>query len=125
MLMKDSLSGNCITHLIVCVAESSEMNLETISTLRFGLTCGSIKSDVKQNTAVDLGKKVSNLKNSIEAISQQIEKLEKQGEGGGFNMEEPKCTRDAYISNLRKVEICRKQLYDLQIKGTNNDVNRE
>jgi hypothetical protein len=25
MLMKDSLSGNCITHLIICVAESSDM----------------------------------------------------------------------------------------------------
>jgi hypothetical protein len=47
MLMKDSLSGNCITHLIVCVAEASEWAHETTSTLRFGLTCGQIKSEAK------------------------------------------------------------------------------
>lgn len=44
MLMKNSLSGNCITHLVTCVAESAEMSGETTSTLRFGLTCGQIKS---------------------------------------------------------------------------------
>ena len=43
MLMKESLSGNCKTSLIVTVAEDSEMSKETISSLRFGLSCGKIK----------------------------------------------------------------------------------
>lgn len=43
MLMKESLSGNCKTQLIVTVAEDSEMSKETISSLRFGLSCGKIQ----------------------------------------------------------------------------------
>jgi hypothetical protein len=37
MLMKESLTGNCKTQLIVTVAENSEMSNETVSSLRFGL----------------------------------------------------------------------------------------
>ena len=43
MLMKESLSGNCKTSLIVTVAEDTEMSKETISSLRFGLSCGKVK----------------------------------------------------------------------------------
>ena len=42
MLMKESLSGNCKTSLVVTVAEDSEMTSETTSSLRFGLSCGKI-----------------------------------------------------------------------------------
>lgn len=62
MLMKDSLSGNCITQLIVCVAEAAEMSQETTSTLRFGLTCGQIKGEVQQEKSYDVDKRSSHLK---------------------------------------------------------------
>jgi hypothetical protein len=42
MLMKESLSGDCSTALIVTVAESIDMVSETKSSLRFGLSCGKI-----------------------------------------------------------------------------------
>jgi len=48
MLMKESLSGNCQTSLLVTVAEAVEWQHETISSLRFGLSCGKIsKANVK------------------------------------------------------------------------------
>lgn len=42
MLMKESLAGNCRTSLIVTIAESAEMSHESVSSLRFGLSCGKI-----------------------------------------------------------------------------------
>jgi hypothetical protein len=42
MLMKESLSGDCRTSLIVTVSESIDMVSETKSSLRFGLSCGKI-----------------------------------------------------------------------------------
>ena len=44
MLMKESLSGNCRTSLIVTIAESIDMVSETTSSLRFGLSCGKISN---------------------------------------------------------------------------------
>ena len=43
MLMKQSLSGNCLTQLVVTVNGSSEYSDETSSSLKFGLTCGKIQ----------------------------------------------------------------------------------
>ena len=43
MLLKESRSGNSKTWLIVTVAEDADMSNETISSLRFGLSCGKIK----------------------------------------------------------------------------------
>jgi hypothetical protein len=42
MLMKESLTGNCQTSLIVTVAEALEWSNETVSSLRFGISCGKI-----------------------------------------------------------------------------------
>ena len=48
MLMKTSLSGNCLTQLVVTVAGSPTMLNETASSLRFGLECGKIQQSVGQ-----------------------------------------------------------------------------
>ena len=49
MLMKESLTGNCQTSLIVSVAEAEEMSNETVSSLRFGKSCGKIsQSSIKK-----------------------------------------------------------------------------
>jgi hypothetical protein len=37
MLMKNSLSGNVLTHVIITVAHAADMQGETITSLRFGL----------------------------------------------------------------------------------------
>ena len=44
MLMKNSLMGNCRTCLIVTVADHPEMTAESVSSMRFGMECGSLKS---------------------------------------------------------------------------------
>ena len=43
MLMKESLAGNCSTSLIVTIAEGADMTHESVSSMRFGLSCGKIK----------------------------------------------------------------------------------
>ena len=96
MLMKDSLSGNCITQLIVCVAESSDHSQESTSTLRFGLTCGQIKGEVKQEQSYNLDQREQQLRQQIDSLTQIIDKLEADGQGGLINMEEAKPTREAF-----------------------------
>lgn len=48
MLMKESLTGNCQTSLVVTVAEAQEMSNETVSSLRFGKSCGKITQSSKK-----------------------------------------------------------------------------
>ena len=48
MLMKESLTGNCQTSLVVTVAEAQEMSNETVSSLRFGKSCGKIIQSSKK-----------------------------------------------------------------------------
>lgn len=47
MLMKESLSGNCSTSLITCIAEAPEWSNESVSSLRFGQNCGKISQQAK------------------------------------------------------------------------------
>ena len=63
MLMKSSLSGNCLTHVIITVAHAGEMQGETVTSLRFGLQCGKIQAEVKKEKTQDLGSTVENLEN--------------------------------------------------------------
>jgi hypothetical protein len=63
MLMKESLSGNCQTSLMVTVAEAAEMQAETISSLRFGLSCGKIsKAGVQRQVVQDVGQHIERMK---------------------------------------------------------------
>lgn len=48
MLLKDSLSGNCKTCMICTIADEPSMIAESISSLRFGLSCGSVKLKATQ-----------------------------------------------------------------------------
>ena len=50
MLMKNALTGNCRTTLVVAISESPDMMSESISSMRFGMTCGSLKNNVIKET---------------------------------------------------------------------------
>ena len=125
MLMKDSLSGNCITQLIVCVAETSEYAQETTSTLRFGLTCGQIKGDVQQQKSYNVDNRAMQLKGSIDQLTMIIDQMDRDGQGGLMDMSVPKPTRDGFQSNLDKLAKCKKQMTEIQLKLQEPGVDRE
>jgi hypothetical protein len=54
MLLKESLSGNVRTALVVTVSGRADMMGESLSSLKFGLSCGNLKNSVvKQSVNVD------------------------------------------------------------------------
>jgi hypothetical protein len=46
MLLKESLSGNVRTALVVTVSGRNDMMGESLSSLKFGLSCGNLKNSV-------------------------------------------------------------------------------
>ena len=44
MLLKESFTGNTRTALVVAVSGKSSMISETMSSLKFGLNCGNVKT---------------------------------------------------------------------------------
>lgn len=48
MLLKESLTGNVRTALVVAIASSASMIHESMSSLKFGTTCGNIKTNVSK-----------------------------------------------------------------------------
>ena len=48
MLLKESLTGNVRTALVVAASSSPEMIHETMSSLKFGTTCGNVKTSVSR-----------------------------------------------------------------------------
>lgn len=103
MLMKESLIGNCRTSLVVTIAEDAEMAGESVSSLRFGLSCGKISSQGKQQVTTDLGDEVQYLQSRLAQLNFQIDQLEASGASGGFNQGFPKPTRDGFLLNFKKL----------------------
>ena len=54
MLLKNSLTGNCRTCLIVTIAEEPDMIPESASSLRFGVSCGRLKTKVSAADTVNV-----------------------------------------------------------------------
>ena len=54
MLLKESFTGNTRTALVVAVSSSPSMIHETMSSLKFGTSCGNVKTSVSKRT-VDEG----------------------------------------------------------------------
>lgn len=48
--VQDSLSGNCLTHLLACIYPTSRNCRECLSTLQFALRCVSVKTSPHVNT---------------------------------------------------------------------------
>ena len=50
MLLKESFTGNTATALVVAVSNSPAMISETMSSLKFGTSCGNVKTTVSKRT---------------------------------------------------------------------------
>jgi hypothetical protein len=66
--------------LLVTVAEAAEWQHETISSLRFGLSCGKIsKASVRSQKVQDIGANVERLKADLNKVNQDMASMEAQG----------------------------------------------
>ena len=83
-VLKDSLSGNCKTTLIVAASPHKFNIVETVSTFRFGARCKLVKTKAKQNVILSpkqMQKKIDELNTLIKSLKMQI--LSGGGGGGG------------------------------------------
>ena len=102
MLLKESLTGNVRTALVVAVSSSPAMIHETMSSLKFGTSCGNVKTKVAPRT-VNAGDQVVQYEQALKQCTAQLKVMESQGFNGGFNPDAPKCTKDAFSDNYRKL----------------------
>ena len=84
MLLKDSLTGNVRTGLVVTVSGRSDMMSETSSSLKFAITCGNLKTSVQKAT-VNVEKATGAYFQQLEVLTQQLREMEDKGMAGGLN----------------------------------------
>lgn len=102
MLMKDSLTGNCRTSLIITVAENPEMIHESISSMRFGMTCGALKNEVSKKE-VDVDSTLKSLKSNLSKLDKELNDMVKAGQGGCLNPDEGQALKNGFIENFKKL----------------------
>ena len=99
MLLKDSLSGNTRTCLIVTIADEQESISESQASLRFGITAGHINTKVTTQKVVDVQDETTRIKESIEQVYAELDQMEAKGMHGVLNESHPKVTRDQFVQN--------------------------
>lgn len=126
MLMKESLSGNCKTTLIVTIAESVHMMGESASSLRFGLQCGCITKRVSQQSTGDIDKMTGKLAKRLCDLNGELKMLEQSGAKGGINYaDHPTPTIDGFILNFKKLQSFESKLQSLKLSGGSKDEKHE
>ncbi|CAG9819513.1 unnamed protein product [Phaedon cochleariae] len=71
-ILKDSLSGNCMTSMLATLAVSKNNILETISTCRFAQRVSMVSTDPVINEIIDPQQEISYLKNKVEELECQL-----------------------------------------------------
>ena len=84
MLLKDTLQGNVRTALVVAVSGRSDMMSETTSSLKFGLTCGNVKTSVTKSS-VNMEHQTFAIANQLQLVTQNLREMEEKGMAGGLN----------------------------------------
>jgi kinesin family protein 11 len=82
MLLKDSLCGKSKTCIFCTVADEPDMVLESISTLRFGESCGHVKLKVQQQQSTNLSNEVARLTKAVEVINLELQEMRDKGWNG-------------------------------------------
>ena len=86
MLLKDSLSSaKSKASLVVNIAEDPEMIKESVSSLRFGITCGGeMKCKAEAAATYDAGD-VKEIQDQQKSIQKQLSEMEAYGMSGTLN----------------------------------------
>lgn len=123
LIMKDSLTGNCKTSLIVTIAQDPTMMQETYSTLRFGSVCGSVKT-TGQVKSVSISKQLDQYKATLNEVNKQLAGMRDMGWHGGFDPTAPKCTCDAFRENYKNLRLNEKKLEQVGCKIASSDTSK-
>ena len=102
MLLKESLTGNVRTALVVAASSSPDMIHETMSSLKFGISCGNIKTSVSRKT-VNAEDQVTKYRRGLDQCAAELVQMEGRGWKGGFGDNAPKPTQEAFVDNYRKM----------------------
>lgn len=79
-ILKQSLGGNTLTSVLCAVTPAPMHREETVSTLKFGQLCKTIKNNVKSNEFLDDKALMKHYRSMINELKSQVEEL--QGGGG-------------------------------------------
>ncbi|CAK0858765.1 unnamed protein product [Prorocentrum cordatum] len=110
MLMKQSLSGNCRTALCVCVAEDAAWASETISSLRFGLTCGDLKTSACAVESRDADQERAGVQARLQEIGVELAELVNKGAHGHVDPSFPRTTAQGFVDNFKNLRITEGEL---------------
>ena len=102
MLLKESFTGNTRTALVVAVSGKQSMISETMSSLKFGLRCGNVKTQVSKK-AVNVEDSIAQVEESLRSCTEELKRMEETGMKGGFSPDAPKPTCDSFVDNYLKL----------------------
>ena len=101
MLLKESLTGNCRTCLIVTIADEQESISESQATLRFGITAGHINTKVTTQKVLNVEDESIRVKGMLDQVYHELDRMEAKGMHGVFNESHDKPTIEQFKSNFR------------------------
>jgi centromeric protein E len=84
-ILKQSLGGNTMTSILCAVTGAGMHREETVSTLKFGQLCKTIKNNVKSNEVVDERSLLKQYRSKISDLELKLEEYERGGGSGDNN----------------------------------------
>lgn len=102
-ILKDSLGGNSITHVVATVSPSTKNYAETLSTLRFAANAKSIVNNVRVNEDPS-DKIINSLRNELEMLRKKISSGQLSREDDAVTREEIKSREQLLLDNNKSWE---------------------
>lgn len=90
-ILKQSLGGNTMTSILCAVTGAGMHREETVSTLKFGQLCKTIKNSVKSNEVVDERSLLKQMRSKIADLELKLEEYER---GGGSDDSNPNWIKE-------------------------------
>lgn len=115
-ILKDSLGGNSITHVVATVSPSSKNYAETLSTLRFASNAKSIVNTVKVNEDPS-DKIINSLRNELETLRRKIA-------AGGLSREDVAMTKEQ-IASTEQLLLDRDKSWEQKLQEQKQNLGEE
>jgi len=116
-ILKQSLGGNTMTSILCTITPAPMHREETVSTLKFGQLCKTIKNTVKSNEVIDDRMLIKQYKATIQELRVQVNKLEDEA------ADKSSAVDHAIVTTLqqdkKELESKVKSLEVLVMRGTN------
>jgi hypothetical protein len=116
-ILKQSLGGNTMTSILCTITPAPMHREETVSTLKFGQLCKTIKNTVKSNEVIDDRMLIKQYKATIQELRLQVNKLEDEAADKSATVDHAIVT--TLQQEKRELESKVKSLEVLVMRGTN------